>query len=73
MGALMSKLEIEVDDEILAEVASFLGTSSPEDTVKAALLDVYEGKRRLEAFGRLTEMAEAGDFDHLRDKKNYRP
>ncbi|MFF5085186.1 DUF2191 domain-containing protein [Actinoplanes sp. NPDC000266] len=72
MGALMGKIEIELDDETLAEAAAFLGTSSPEDTVKAAVLDVVEGKRRLEAFDRLTEMAEAGDFDHLRDKKTYR-
>ncbi|MFG1996053.1 DUF2191 domain-containing protein [Actinoplanes sp. NPDC048988] len=73
MGALMGRIEIELDDETLAEAAAFLGTSSPADTVKAAVLDVVEGKRRLEAFDRLAGMAAAGEFDHLKDKTNYRP
>jgi Arc/MetJ family transcription regulator len=72
MGALMSKLEVELDDETLAEAASYLGTTSAADTVKAALLHAVEGKQRLEAFDRLGEMADAGDFDLLADKKNYR-
>lgn len=69
----MSEYRIKLDDDLLAGVSKFLGTTGVEQTVAAALREIDESRRRLEAFDRLGEMAEAGMFDHLLDKQNYRP
>jgi hypothetical protein len=42
-GAAMTKTLIDIDDELLAEAATILGTSSIKDTVNAALADVLGG------------------------------
>lgn len=69
----MSEYRINLDDDVLASVAEFLGTAGAEETVRAALRELDRRCRRLEAFDKLGEMAEAGRFDHLLEKRNYRP
>jgi Arc/MetJ family transcription regulator len=72
MEALMSKTLIDLDDEALADAAKLFGTTTKKDTVNAALREAAQRLRRREAFDRLAGMAEAGDFDVLLDKRNYR-
>jgi Arc/MetJ family transcription regulator len=50
-----------------------LGTSTKKDTVNAALVEVSQRLRRLQALDKLAAMGQAGDFDTLLDKQNYRP
>ncbi len=70
----MSKLLVEVDDDVLAEASALLGTKTKKDTVNAALLEVTQRRKRLRALDRLVEMGEEGafDVDVLLDKRNYR-
>lgn len=68
----MSNLYVEVDDEALAEAAEILGTKTKKDTVNAALLEVAKRHKRLQALDALVAMGERGDFEILRDKRNYR-
>jgi Arc/MetJ family transcription regulator len=65
---------IDLDDELVAEVAKALGTSTKKDTVNTALREVLENRRRALALTRLRAAAEDGAFDLtlLGDKKNYR-
>lgn len=69
----MTKTLIDIDDEKLAAAAKYYGTKTKKDTVDAALGDAATRRRRMEAFEKLTEMAQRGDFDELLDKRNYRP
>ena len=71
--AALSEYRMNLDDDLLAGAAEFLGTTEAEETVKAALRELDQRRRRLEAFDKLCEMGEAGMFDHLLDKRNYRP
>lgn len=68
----MDKEVIEVDGEALAAAADYYGTTTKKETVNAALRDAADRQRRLAAFDRLVEMAQAGDFDCLLDKRSYR-
>lgn len=68
----MSRLLVEVDDDALAEAQRVLGTSTKKETVNAALVEVSQRLRRVRALDKLAAMGEAGDFDILLDKKNYR-
>ena len=74
MEALMSaiKIEVEIDREVLAFAARMFGTETNEETVKAAVQDAADQQRRGEAFERLGKRGEAGEFDFLLDKRNYR-
>ncbi|WP_407838345.1 type II toxin-antitoxin system VapB family antitoxin [Streptomyces sp. DSM 116496] len=58
----MSRTVIELDDELLADVARALGTSTTQDTVDTALRAVLEN-RRASALTRLRAAAANGAFD----------
>jgi len=70
----VSRTVIDLDDELVAEVAKALGTSTKKETVNRALREVLENRRRAVALTRLREAAADGAFDLalLEDKKNYR-
>ena len=70
----MSRTVIDLDDELVAEVARALGTSTKKETVNRALREVLENRRRALALTRLRAMVADGAFDMtlLEDKKNYR-
>lgn len=70
----MARTVIDLDDDLLADVAQALGTSSKKETVNTALREVLENRRRALALTRLRAAAEDGAFDLglLQDKKNYR-
>ena len=70
----MSRTVIDLDDDLVAEVARALGTRTKKDTVNTALREVLENRRRAVALTRLRETAEEGAFDLgvLEDKRNYR-
>jgi Arc/MetJ family transcription regulator len=46
----MAKTLIDVDDQLLADARTLLGTTTKKDTVNAALRAVIERQRRVEAF-----------------------
>ena len=58
--------EPEIDEELLAEAQRGLGTSSPNETVNAALREYVEAKReqRRRAREELRRMSEEGLFDY---------
>ncbi|MBR8641834.1 type II toxin-antitoxin system VapB family antitoxin [Streptomyces tuirus] len=68
----MAKTLIDIDEELLAEAAIAFGTKTKKDTVNAALKDGVERKKRALALARLAARADAGDFDVLLEKENYR-
>jgi Arc/MetJ family transcription regulator len=70
----VSRTVIDLDDELLAEVAQALGTSTKKDTVNTALREVLDNRRRALALARLREATADGAFDLtlLADKRNYR-
>ncbi|MFD8967796.1 type II toxin-antitoxin system VapB family antitoxin [Streptomyces sp. NPDC059568] len=51
----MSRTVIDLDDELVAEVAQALGTSTKKETVSTALREVLENRRRLLALTRLID------------------
>jgi Arc/MetJ family transcription regulator len=65
---------IDLDDDMLADVARALGTRTKKDTVNAALREVLENRRRALALTKLREATADGAFDLalLADKRNYR-
>ncbi|MEV6766540.1 type II toxin-antitoxin system VapB family antitoxin [Streptomyces sp. NPDC051105] len=68
----MAKTLIDIDEELLAQAAIAFGTKTKKDTVTAALQEGVERKKRALALARLAAQADAGDFDILLDKANYR-
>ena len=70
----MARTVIDLDDELVADVAKALGTSTKKDTVNTALREVLENRRRALALTRLRAAATDGAFDLelLEDKTNYR-
>jgi Arc/MetJ family transcription regulator len=70
----MSRTVIDLDDQLVADVARALGTRTKKDTVNTALREVLENRRRAVALTRLREATEEGAFDLelLGDKRNYR-
>ncbi|MFE2421577.1 type II toxin-antitoxin system VapB family antitoxin [Streptomyces hokutonensis] len=68
----MTKTLIDIDEDLLAEAAIAFGTKTKKDTVTAALKEGVERKKRALALARLAARADAGDFDLLLDKENYR-
>lgn len=73
-GVRMSRTVIDLDDELLADVAQALGTSTKKETVNTALREVLENRRRALALTRLRATAGEGAFDLglFEDKRNYR-
>jgi Arc/MetJ family transcription regulator len=70
----VSRTVIDLDDDVLADVARALGTRTKRDTVNAALREVLENRRRALALTRLREATADGAFDLalLADKGSYR-
>jgi Arc/MetJ family transcription regulator len=70
----MARTVIDLDDDLVAEVAKALGTATKKDTVNTALREVLENRRRALALTRLREATSDGAFDLalLADKGNYR-
>jgi len=70
----MARTVIDVDDELVAEVARALGTRTKEETVNTALREVLENQCQAMPLTRLREAAADGAFDLtlLADKQNYR-
>ncbi|WP_386190788.1 type II toxin-antitoxin system VapB family antitoxin [Streptosporangium jomthongense] len=70
----MSRTVIDLDDELVADVAKALGTSTKKETVNTALREVLEHRRRALALARLRSDASEGGFDLelFEDKINYR-
>jgi Arc/MetJ family transcription regulator len=64
---------IDLDDDMLADVARALGTRTKKDTVNAALREVLESRRAL-ALTKLRQATADGAFDLalLADKGSYR-
>jgi Arc/MetJ family transcription regulator len=51
----MARTVIDLDDDLVAEVAKALGTATKKDTVNTALREVLENRRRALALIRLRE------------------
>jgi Arc/MetJ family transcription regulator len=70
----VARTVIDLDDELVADVAKALGTSTKKDTVNSALREVLENRRRALALTRLRAAADDGafDLDLLKDKTSYR-
>nr|WP_282547613.1 type II toxin-antitoxin system VapB family antitoxin [Streptomyces rochei] len=73
-GASRTRTVIDLDDQLVADVAKALGTSTKKETVDTALREVLENRRRALALTRLRAAAAeaAFDLDLLEDKGNYR-
>jgi Arc/MetJ family transcription regulator len=59
----VSRTVIDLDDDLLADVARALGTRTKKDTVNIALREVLENRRRAVALTRLREATADGAFD----------
>lgn len=70
----MSRTVIDLDDDLVADVAKALGTSTKKETVNTALREVLESRRRALAVARLRAAAGDGAFDLelFENKGNYR-
>jgi Arc/MetJ family transcription regulator len=69
----MSRTVIDLDDQLVADVAKALGTSTKKETVNTALREVLDIRRRALALTRLRAAATEGafDLDLFEDKENY--
>ncbi|MBB2903184.1 hypothetical protein FHR75_004026 [Kineococcus radiotolerans] len=61
----MSKTHIDIDEDLLAQVAAITGTTTKRDTVEAALRTTLRQERRRAAAERLIERGESGYFAPL--------
>ncbi|MFF4181608.1 type II toxin-antitoxin system VapB family antitoxin [Streptomyces sp. NPDC001691] len=70
----MTRTVIDLDDNLVTEVARALGTSTKKETVNTALREVLENRRRALALTRLRAAADDGSFDLdlFENKANYR-
>ncbi|MGW0860072.1 type II toxin-antitoxin system VapB family antitoxin [Streptomyces sp. NPDC002690] len=70
----MSRTVIDLDDQLLADVAQALGTGTKRETVNTALREVLDNRRRALALTRLRAAASEGafDLDAFEDKREYR-
>jgi Arc/MetJ family transcription regulator len=76
-GSDVSITQIDLDDDALTEAMRLMGTTTKKETVNTALREYVAQLRRLEAFDRLYEMGQRGDFDqaaaaHAAAKKAWR-
>lgn len=64
----MAKTLLDIDDDLLAEATSALGTSTKKDTVNEALRHVVDEARvrRQQALADLQAVADSGGFDFER-------
>ncbi|OKH99699.1 antitoxin [Streptomyces sp. CB02923] len=70
----MSRTVIDLDDDLVADVAKALGTNTKKETVNTALREVLESRRRALALARLRAAGGDGVFDLelFENKENYR-
>jgi Arc/MetJ family transcription regulator len=70
----VTRTVIDLDDDLVADVAKALGTGTKKETVNTALREVLESRRRALALTRLRAAAEEGAFELelLGEKRNYR-
>ncbi|MFE4665559.1 type II toxin-antitoxin system VapB family antitoxin [Streptomyces sp. NPDC056716] len=70
----MTRTVIDLDDQLVADVAKALGTLTKKETVNTALREVLENRRRALALTRLRAAADEGGFDLslFEDKESYR-
>ena len=71
----MSRTVIDLDDDLVADVAKALGTNTKKETVNTALREVLESRRRALAVARLKLAAAsdgAFDLELFENKENYR-
>ncbi|ALO08551.1 Transcription regulator of the Arc/MetJ class [Streptomyces venezuelae] len=62
----MSVTNVDVDDDVLAEAAKLLGTTTKKDTINRALEEVILRHRRSAALQRLAEQGARGELDPVR-------
>ncbi|MFE6784914.1 type II toxin-antitoxin system VapB family antitoxin [Streptomyces sp. NPDC057680] len=58
--------DVDVDDDVLAEAAKLLGTSTKKDTINRALEEVVRRHRRRAAYQRLAERGARGELEPVR-------
>lgn len=70
----MARTVIDLDDDLVVEVAGVLGTKTKKDTVNSALREVLQARRRAIALAELRASVAEGaiDVDLLLDKRSYR-
>jgi Arc/MetJ family transcription regulator len=70
----MTRTVIDLDDDLVADVAKALGTGTKKETVNTALREVLENRRRALALIRLRAAASEGAFglELFEEKRNYR-
>lgn len=70
----MARTVIDLDDDLVVEVAGVLGTKTKKDTVNSALREVLQARRRAIALAELRAGVAEGalDVDLLLDKRSYR-
>ena len=70
----MARTVIDLDDDLIVEVAKALGTRTKKETVNTSLREVLENRRRALALARLRAAAADGAFDLeiFEDKRDYR-
>src|SRR5262245_60209044 len=71
--AEMTKMSIDIDQDLLTAAAEILGTKTKKETVNAALREVAAQQRRVEAFDELTEMVTSGALDPSALEDAWRP
>ncbi|GAA3369407.1 hypothetical protein GCM10020367_12000 [Streptomyces sannanensis] len=62
----MGVTNVDLDDEVLAEAARLLGTTTKKDTINTALEEVIRRHRRRAAFQRLAERGARGELESTR-------
>ena len=62
----MAVTNVDVDDDVLAEAARLLGTTTKKDTINTALKEVIRRHRRRAAFQRLAERGARGELEPTR-------
>ncbi|MET8469902.1 type II toxin-antitoxin system VapB family antitoxin [Streptomyces sp. NPDC006422] len=68
----MSVTNVDVNDEVLAEAARLLGTTTKKDTINTALEEVIRRHRRRAAYDRLAERGARGGLDRLSSDREAR-
>lgn len=71
MGGGVAERLIDVDEEDLTVVAEYLGTTTAQETLRAALREVILMQRRERACRRLIEIASTGRFDELLTREKH--
>jgi len=67
MPNTLVKKEIELDEQLLVEVAELLGTDSAAETVNAALQKILADHRRSDSLDWMINQSRAGAFDEMLD------